>query len=342
MQVINKLLLLAAITSVGCSRTIPPTFTNAPVQVICELSDNIAMIGEPESLSVFDEGFAIISNPGKVLLFDFNGNQTRDLGRPGNAKYEYNLPYIIRSHKDSIYLWSANSLKFIVFSKNGLPHSEYKYPSAIRDFVPTDSLMFIYASGTRVNNIIDVYSKEEQSIIDSVWSSTEEHLTLLSKTSVAPIVKIEDNILFAPKDQMNIMKYNFVSRITTMESNISSDTFIVDNVKDSEVLLSNRNRMLDYLMTNSFTVSIIPDKSNLKILTLEGKDEDDSANRRISYDKRYYTLYDLNRGVPLAHYSYASLAPQYLFSVHNDSLFFIKKIPNPEKGESYILCKLLN
>ena len=90
MQIAKSILLLVTIISIGCSRTIPPALTDATVQVICELSDNIAMVGEPESLSVFDDGFAVISNPGKVLLFDFNGNQTRELGRPGNAKYEYN------------------------------------------------------------------------------------------------------------------------------------------------------------------------------------------------------------------------------------------------------------
>lgn len=341
MQIAKSILLLVTIISIGCSRTIPPALTDATVQVICELSDNIAMVGEPESLSVFDDGFAVISNPGKVLLFDFNGNQTRELGRPGNAKYEYNLPYIIRSHKDSIYLWSANSLKFIVFSKNGLPHSEYKYTSAIRDFLPTDSLMFIYTSGTRDNNIIDIYSKEANSVIDSVSSPTEEHLTLLSKSSVAPIVKIGDNILFSPKDQMSMIKYNLVTRATDVEYNISSDTFIVDNVKDSEVLLSSRNRMLDYLMKNSFTVSIIADKSNHKILTLEGEEEDDRANRRISYEKRYYTIYDIESGAPLAYYRYTSLAPQYLFSEYNGSLYFLKRTLDSVKGERYYLCKLL-
>ena len=100
-------------------------------------------------------------------------------------------------------------------------------------------------------------------------------------------------------------------------------------------------KTMDYLMKNSFTVSIIADKSNHKILTLEGEEEDDRANRRISYEKRYYTIYDIESGAPLAYYRYTSLAPQYLFSEYNGSLYFLKRTLDSVKGERYYLCKLL-
>lgn len=342
MRIVRFLLLFTTILFIGCSKKVSPTITEAQVQIICKLSDNISLVGSPESLSVYDEGFTVISNPGKVLQFDFHGNQIGELGRSGNAKYEYNLPYVVRSYNDSIYIWSANSLKFIVYSMDGVPHSEYKYESAIRDFVPTDNKIFIYSSGTRDSYIIDVYSKKLESIVDTVGTSSDEHLTLLSRTSVAPIINADNHILFAPKDRMQVMKYDHMFNKVETLYDISSNTFVISNVNNAKSLLSNRNKRTDYLMNNSYTVCIICDGPNPKILAVEGKEEDDSINRRVSYDNRYYTLYDLKSGAPIAHYAYNSLGPQYLFSQHNGSLYFLKKIQDSVQEESYVLCKLIN
>ena len=341
MSLIWRIFLMIVIVScAACSATDNKIIIKeAPVEIVCKLSNNVSDLGSIESLSVFDGGFAVISSPNKVFMYDMEGHQKCTIGHAGNARFEYNRPYIIRSDNDSLYIWSANSLKFIVYSNEGKPVSEYSYPSAIRDFIPTKDKIIIYNAGASYNNIIDIYSKKLTEVTDTLAESSDEHKVLLSRTSNAPMIYSNDCLLFASKDNLSVIAYN-LNNHDIKEHVISSNSFSVDKIK-SIAILQNRQQMSDYLMNNSTTVALIPKYKHPVILALEGHEAVDEANRIVDYTYRYYALYDVRSGNRLVNYSYESMAPMYLFSVYDDSLYFIRQEYDQEhEDESYYLCRL--
>ena len=313
---------------------------DAHFDIICKLSNNISELGSVKSLSVFNDGFAVTANPNDVYIYDFEGIQRFSLGNSGNARFEFNNPLIIRSHEDSLYLWSANSLKFIVYSKDGKPASEYTYSSAIRDFVPSKDELIIYNSGVNDSYIIDIYDKNKKEVKESLFKSSNEHKILLSWMSVAPLIYDDTYIIFTSKDKSTVIKYDKLCKTQTTY-NIQSQTFDVDKVANIDIL-QNRRKMSDYLMSNSVSVMLIPyhKKQNL-LLTLEGYDVLDETNRTVDYSNRYYALYNVDSGQPKAYYRYESLSPMYLFSIYKNSVYFIRRECNADLDEeSYYLCRL--
>lgn len=313
---------------------------DAQFDIICKLSNNISELGAIKSLSVFDDKFAVVTSPDDVFIYDFTGNQEYSLGNAGNARFEYSNPYIIREFGDSLYLWSANSLKFIVYSKDGTPASEYSYPSALRDFVPSKDALIIYNSGVNDSYLVDIYSKENKKVTESLFESSDEHKVLLTWMSVAPLLCNDNRILVASKDKLSVIEYDIVDK-TQIVHDVTSHTFEVDEVSNIEIL-QNRRRMSEYLMNNSVSVMLIPyhKKQNL-LLALEGYEVLDEVNHIVDYSNRYYALYDVHSGQLKAYYRYESLCPMYLFSVYQDSVYFIRRESNAEIGEeSYYLCRL--
>lgn len=336
------LFFMAILVSCTCCSTTDKNIEvkDAHFDIICKLSSNISELGAIKSLSVFDDGFAVTANPNNVYIYNFEGIQKYSLGNSGNARYEYNNPFIIRSHGDSLYLWSANSLKFIVYSKDGQPASEYTYSSAIRDFVPSKDELIIYNSGVNDSYIVDIYSKNKKKVTESLFESSNEHKVLLSWMSVAPLICDDKYITVASKDKSAVMEYDRIDKTQTIY-NIQSQTFDVDKVANIDIL-QNRRKMSDYLMNNSVSVMLIPHhkKQNL-LLTLEGSDVLDEINRTVDYSNRYYALYNVYSGQPEAYYSYESLSPMYLFSIYKNSVYFIRRECNADLDEeSYYLCRL--
>lgn len=326
---------------VTCACTSDNNFeiNDAPVEVICKLSNNIAEVGSIESLCVFKDGFAAITNPDNVFVYDFNGKQKYTIGHSGNANFEYNRPFIIRSLEDSLYVWSANSLKFIVYSKDGTPVKEYPYRSSIRDFVPSKDKLIIYNSGVNYGYTIDIYSKGTKGVTESIIETSNEHKVLLSLMSVAPLICQENRVFFVPKDKLIVTGYDMVNHKYNV-SEIQSQTFNVKELRDLDIL-KNRKQMIEFLMSSSASISLIPHNNDILLLTLEGYEVLDEEQHRIDYSNRYYALYEVGSGKTKALYTYESLSSVYLFSVFEDSLYFIKREYNEElNDESYYLCRL--
>ena len=82
-----------------------------------------------------------------VFLYSSEGKQIRQIGNKGNARYEYSHPSAVRIYKDTIYVWSSFTLRFISYTMDGEPIEEYPYLSAIVDLIPTDlsDLRLIFA-----------------------------------------------------------------------------------------------------------------------------------------------------------------------------------------------------
>ena len=335
----NIQFLILAIVLAGCSTSKSLDVVEAPAEFVCRLSNNIEDIGSLESISVFDDGFAVIANPSKVMLYGFDGKQKCEIGHPGKARLEYNMPYIIRSCNDSLYIWSANSMKFISYSKEGRAVAEYSYKSAIRDFLPTDNEIVVYTKGLRSENVIDIYSKSESSVIISHGVSSEEHKVLLSRTAVAPLSYNNDCISYTQKGDMSVTSYNVRTCEDVSKLGISSETFSCADVEDAEAFLKDRRKRGEYLMNSSMSLAIIPNGKGDLLLTLEGY-EQDAGNRTIDYSNRYFGLYNIKKGKPQAFYSYNSIGSPYLMSVYDGVLYFIRRKDIENNDEVYELYRL--
>ena len=89
------------------------------------------------------------------------------------------MPSIARCFGDSVYIWCPMSLKFVTWSLDGQPGTEYGYPSAVSDFIPTDDELFIYTAGRREDNVIDIYDKSAGDVGKTLQKATDRHRMLL-------------------------------------------------------------------------------------------------------------------------------------------------------------------
>ena len=312
---------------------------DAEYEVICTLNDNNSLIKEPESFSMLPSGGFVIADGDKVVLYSNDGEQIRQIGFSGRALGEYNMPTNVKTHNDTVYVWSAMSLKFISYTINGEPIAEYKYDSAISDFIPSEDIIIVYNSGRSGTHIIDIYDKEQQNVVTSLTEAESEHRILLRSWASCPYWFSGENLYYMPRNRLSLYKYNFAEREETQISSIESTTFNVERQSDYMSILTNRQKASKYLRDNSLVIGLIPNGGNKFLaLTLEGQTKviDDVYDT----SERVITIYDMNKGKVIARYTFESIGTQVLFSCLNNDIYFLKhSIENND--DVLMLCKLL-
>ena len=158
----------------SCSDSGMP-LTDAPHEEICvlETDGSCGMLGRLNSLAVIDSDCFAICDEMQVYLYNMQGKQIRCIGRSGNAGYEYNMPTVVRTDGNDIYVWSSMTLKFLAYDLQGKVTGEYGYSSAVRDFIPCGDNIAVYTNGVRDDMMIDIYSKSDKEIQGCFWNTTE-------------------------------------------------------------------------------------------------------------------------------------------------------------------------
>ena len=329
-------LLIVLLLLCSCTRSVTER-EEAKFQTICRLSDNIANISLPFSFSVAEDGRFVLCDNEKVFLYSSEGRQIRQIGNKGKSKYEYNHPSVVRIYKDTIYVWSSFTLRFISYTMDGEFVEEYPYLSAIGDFIPSDKYIYIYNKGKSIDNVIDVYDKRSKSIVNNLTESTPEHKTLLHKWAALPMMLSNSKLYYTSTDDLTVRTYDANDVHESDLARIESETF---KVSDLDEYKYERKKTSEYLRDNSIVLSLFKgNKDKIYLLTLEGvsRIKDNKADN----SERFFSVYDIFARQPLKHiYSYESIGTEKLFDNTCGNLFVLQhKIENEE--DVYLLNKLI-
>lgn len=301
----------------------PIETTDAETEEICRLGENLALIKTPVSFSMVGEDRFVISDRNGVYLYGTDGNQISRIGRTGRAKSEYNMPPIARCFGDSVYIWCPMSLKFVTWSLDGQPGAEYRYPSAVSDFTPTDDELFIYTAGRRFDNVIDVYDKNTQAVKKTLLKSTSEHQFLIAFITSYPMLIEGDNFYFMPKDRLSVMDYEISADELKEKCSFLSDTFVVDDGLYYDLMVEDRTTARAELRENSQTLFLSPSRKGFYVLTKEGTGK--LEGEKNDFSDTAISLYDTGkRNVHIASYSYDSIGTLELFGHWEDNVYFIR------------------
>lgn len=316
------------------------SIVETPSETICELQvdGQEGMLGRLNSIAVVNEDCFAVCDEGQVYLYDGKGRQLRKIGRSGNAGYEYNMPLIVRSDGTAVYVWSAMTMEFIVYGLDGNPKGEYKYNSAIRDFVPAGESIVIYPAGVSGGSVIEIYDTKTESVIRSLGETSASHEVLLHWMSVAPVTYCNGSVFYMSQDKLEVNEYKVTDGSQRIVGSVDSDSFHVGHVKSG--VWSDRVARQSYLHSNPFTVMLVCGSGMFYILASEG--EYVQEGRTLSDEKRYCSVYRLkgDKGKKIVSFTMDSFGyTNLLTSYHGDIYFIHHEIRNDE--DVYTLKKLI-
>lgn len=337
----NKLYLLVIIMT-SCSTKGDYQVIDAPYEQICRLGENIGMLGEPLSMAIVDESHFVVSDlNSNVYLYDFTGNQVSRIGNVGRAGFEYIFPMNVRVYNGDIYVWSANTGKFISYEITGAPIAEYGYQSAIRDFLPTEHKIYIYTAGLRDGNVIDVYDKSTQKIESSLTETSDIHKLMLCWISVTPMMYMNNIFYYASRDNLDVFRYSEGNAESELDAEIQSDTFETDKLSNPNIQPASEQAR-EYMIDNDMIVMLSPAEDGYYVITREGEKDSNKEGDAAYEDMRIvvYAVSEDGASSRLADYSYSSFGSTTLFSTFGHDIFYLKHSVN--NGEdTYSLRKLL-
>lgn len=289
-------------------------------QEVCTIQNGDCKMSFPVSIDIVNDESFVVSDGAFVYLYDMNGCFLREIGTSGNAKNEYNGPSAVKACGDSIYVWSSMSLSFLSYHMDGTPGAVYAYPSAVCDFVPTDSLFFVYTAGVLGDHVLDIVPKDG-SATKSVHDASETHRILCSNASTVPIFYQDDKVFFSPKDSIEVYSYDLKSRRTNKISMIESSSFNVEPLPNMLKQMDRKSRSA-YLRHNSMSILLFPDKrGNFNMMTLEG--ETVQTKDGVSNEDRYIAIYHFGQKGKVSYYNLESFGYWHLFSFNNGYIYFI-------------------
>ena len=303
----------------SCSDSGMP-LTDAPHEEICvlETDGSCGMLGRLNSLAVIDSDCFAICDEMQVYLYNMQGKQIRCIGRSGNAGYEYNMPTVVRTDGNDIYVWSSMTLKFLAYDLQGKVTGEYGYSSAVRDFIPCGDNIAVYTNGVRDDMMIDIYSKSDKEIQGCFWNTTEEHKVLLKWLSSAPLLYDNGNIYSVPQDKLELVRIDKTGKAASV-STIRSDSFSVSESRNTR----NRQAAMKYRLDNPYTVLLAKKEGSFFLLTSEGIYSE--KDKGMDDSRRYYTLYKFagHDGKRLMSFSCRSFGYSNLLSEYDGDIYYI-------------------
>ena len=273
----------------------------------------------------------------KVFLYSMDGRQIRQIGQAGRARFEYNRPSIVRVQKDTVYVWSSMTLKFISYLMDGTPLRQYRYDSAITNFDFSGDYIFISTAGRSDDHLVDVYDTKERTVVKRLVESSEEHKCLLLNYAASPLYVTGEYAYFSPRSSLDVYRYDIVKEENILYSSIDSDTFSVK--QGTPDMLRDKKRIIEYLSENSEVMSIFTDSDGkIYVLSYEGYE---SMKEEGGMDKsgRFYTLYEAGKDRPIAQYTYDSIGTELLFDSTSDELYFIRHTIEKAVHNKYGKCR---
>jgi len=310
---------------------------------ISSLKENLFLFGNIESFDILnDEHFVVTTTkPSNIIIFDRDGNQIKQIGEIGRGPYEYQNPSLIRIHNNKIFVWDAGLLKLIVYDKLGNPIDEYSdFKFGIKDFKVIKNLVCFYFGGG-FSGLVGVYDLMKKKYVFRGGKASEEHLLLNLNKGAGGLALFKDGLAYMSADQLSINFLNFSNyKEKTLVSLFDKD-FKVENVRNSKSMInSNREKVVKYLMENSYVTGMFTTSSNVIIRVEVG--EIKKINNVNDDSDRYQKFYVLNKSFELKQViksKHDFNENNKLFTTYNGEIYRIK-LNSLNNNFIYILSKL--
>ena len=337
-------LLVLAVFICACRGNTINTMESIKFDKLLKIDQSVYPLGHINSIAICEDSSIVLCSDKQVSKYNSKGNYEGKVGNLGRAVGEYNMPLFVRSWNNQIYVWSAMTLKFLIYGMDGQLIGECPYESAISDFLPYDRKIFIYTSGLRDTNIVDVYDIDAKAVTCSLTTSSETHKAS-RMLSVSPMAVLDGKLYYMSRDKLTIYQYDLNSqKSTTIVGDLESDSFFVPDIKNVKDLYSDKKKALTYLDKASYVVSIIPiSESRFRVLSSEGEYyiKDDKRCK----SRRFYSLYDINDGIVtnVSRFSAEEFPNPALICNFKNNNYFLKEVCDLGSTENqYVLCEFGN
>jgi len=312
-------------------------------EAVCQIDQGERMMGQPIWLCMMDDSRFLLCTNSDVLLFGIDGKFIREIGRPGRAAGEYNMPMIVKAHGDTVYVWSAMDLKFVAFDSEGGFIDEYPYDSAMDDFLPMDGKIHIYPVGMRGSHLVDVYDMDTKSVVQSLTETSAAH-RICHWMSTAPLSAGKDGKLcYMSRTELTVHQWDAANGDGESEEAISfsSPSFIVPSEEDAESMVGDSSKWAESNNKTSFVVAMEQLRDGrFIVLTSEGRYVSDGKS--LDDSGRFFSLYEVKsagKARCLQSFPAATIKMPSLTSFHDGDLFFIKHSAEGD-DDSYSLCRV--
>ena len=290
-------------------------FEDVEKEQVCTLSSEI-LIDYPYCMEILNNDLFAVSTFESVYLIDREGNLVRGIGRTGRAAGEYSFPMKVRrGETGELFVWSANTLRFLLYDYEGNYIQDFPYDSGISDFMYHGGKLYIYTGGSAAENMINAYdlSTGKIDMLDSEVS--EYHKLLTSTVSAAPIFMSEEKLYYSPKDLTEIRCMG-EGRVAV---SLKSETFSVDKTTDPAAMIDDREKKQLFFANSSYTAGLIKKGECWYLLAYEGKSQ--IEGRHLNNSARQVVLYSSMNGPRCFHASdFGSLAT---LSSYDGSFYFL-------------------
>ena len=271
MMKLKSLWLLLPLVAAGChGRDGKVAEKEILLQPVCSLEENLTLQGEPYSMDMAPDGSFVVSDLTNVVGYDPAGHQVFAWSKKGRGPYEYAECRRVRLSGDTVYVWDSGSSRLLAYDRAGNGLWTWDCGSGICDFLPAGSSIFIYPAGNRWEHIVEELDLETMSVVRSYGTSSFAQKVLHSMGSVAPMTIHDGALYFMPKDRMDLYRAipDGAGEIALVEQ-FSSESFRCKELKE-DLFAVNPLSGIEFLLQNSFVVSVIIDGASYKILTSEG------------------------------------------------------------------------
>lgn len=266
-------------------------------ETVCDLHENMSLTGNIYSFAIIDSSSFVVSSRGDdnpLIIYDMGGRQRRIIGRHGKARYEYINPAIIKVKDDKIYVWCDMLTKFIVYGLDGTPLAEFRYSSAIRDFIPYKDKIVIYGGSNPGGSIISIYDTLTQTIVKTTGIQSQEHSLLAVNHLPSPFCIDDDTLYYSPIDKICIRKLSLLNDgLDMIELAIDPESFEVSRLRDHDIMNKNREKAFRYLNENSSVIGLQVIDTLFAVKTVEGTLDADF--REVKNIDRHYSMYFIDR-----------------------------------------------
>jgi len=292
----RQLIIILFCVLVSCVDSESFKYSSLSSEKIIELDENLNLIGGISSFCIKGENKFIITttNPVNVIEYSSNGDQVRLIGNRGNGPFEFERPSIVKVHNNKIYVWDSMLLKIIVFDMSGNPVKEYlNFTYAIGDFIPYKNRIIFYFKGGHPF-IVGIYDLETERYLHQSGEPSQEHNLLSMNNSPGALLTYKDNVLYSSFDDLSIRLLSINNFENFSIQNIEYGDFVIGDVKDSKDMINtDMNRVVDYLMKNSYISNLFRVDNGFVLRTVNGSLER-KENNLISSAKRYVDYFLLN------------------------------------------------
>ncbi|MCR5276813.1 MAG: 6-bladed beta-propeller [Bacteroidales bacterium] len=257
--------------------------------VVCKLGEELTLLNQIRDVSFLNDSTFIVLSDADIITYDISGRQKSVLNKRGRGPLEYTSSTMVAARENRLFVWSPFQMKFVVYDQDGQGLCEYPYPSALVDFIPMEDCMIIYCTGLRQEHIIDILDLSTGEISASLVEASTEHQILQSNASSGTMAVDGKMLYFASRDKLDVYRYDLDARQLEQIRSVESKTFRVDQQPDREIISTNFEQALQYLVTNSWTVCLAAKGDEISLLANEGSAV--MKDRKIVEDHYITSLY---------------------------------------------------